>query len=126
MVTILRAYMMYKPLKTFTYLMLLPSGVGLIFILRYLYFVITGTSAGHVQSLILASTLLIMGFVTFVIGLVSDTIAANRRLLQDTQYHVRRAEYDALYMQQKMEKEAIRTYHVVDSGATHEEEQMHM
>ncbi len=38
-----------------------------------------------------------------------------------TQYHVRRAEYDALYMQQKMEKEAIRTYHVVDKAATHEE-----
>lgn len=72
MVTILRAYMMYKPLKTFTYLTLLPAGIGVIFILRYLYFVITGTSAGHVQSLILASTLLIMGFVTFVIGLVSD------------------------------------------------------
>ena len=126
MVTILRAYMMYKPLKTFTYLTLLPAGIGLIFILRYLYFVITGTSAGHVQSLILASTLLIMGFVTFVIGLVSDTIAANRRLLQDTQYHVRRAEYDALYMQQKMEKEAIRTYHVVDKAATHEEAQIRM
>ena len=126
MVTILRAYMMYKPLKTFTYLTLLPAGIGLIFILRYLYFVITGTSAGHVQSLILASTLLIMGFVTFVIGLVSDTIAANRRLLQDTQYHVRRAEYDALYMQQKMEKEAIRTYHVVDKTATHEEAQIRM
>ena len=47
-------------------------------------------------------------------------------LLQDTQYHVRRAEYDALYMQQKMEKEAIRTYHVVDSGATHEEAQIRM
>ena len=49
------------------------------------------------------------------IGLVSDTIAANRRLLQDTQYHVRRAEYDSLYMQQKMEKEATRTYHVVEN-----------
>ena len=117
--------MMYKPLKTFTYLMLLPAGIGIIFILRYFYFVITGTCAGHVQSLILASTLLIMGFLTFVIGLVSDTIAANRRLLQDTQYHVRRAEYDALYMQQKMEKEAIRTYHVVDKAA-HEEAQIRM
>ncbi len=68
---------------------------------------------------------MIMGFLTFVIGLVSDTIAANRRLLQDTQYHVRRAEYDALYMQQKMEKEAIRTYHVVDKAA-HEEAQIRM
>lgn len=43
------------------------------------------------------------------IGLVADVIAANRKLLQDTQYHARRAEYDAVYMQQKKEKETDRT-----------------
>lgn len=114
MVTILRAYMMYKPLKFFTFLMLPPITVGGVYILRYFYYVIKGTSAGHVQSLILACMLIIIGFLTFMIGLVADVISANRRLLQDTQYHVRRTEYDALYMQQKMEKEAVRTYHVVE------------
>lgn len=49
---------------------------------------------GHVQSLILACTLLIIGFITFVIGLLADTIAANRRILEDVQYHVRKLEYD--------------------------------
>lgn len=115
MVTILRAYMMYKPLKFFTFLMIPPTAVGSIYILRYFYYVLMGTSSGHVQSLILACMLIIIGFLTFMIGLVADVISANRRLLQDTQYHVRRAEYDALYMQQKMEKEAVRTYHVVDN-----------
>ncbi|MBQ7943073.1 MAG: glycosyltransferase family 2 protein [Lachnospiraceae bacterium] len=115
MVTILRAYMMYKPLKFFTYLMALPGVVGAAYILRYFYYVFMGTADGHVQSLILASMLIIIAFLTFTIGLVADVIAANRRLLQDTQYHVRRSEYDALYMQQKMEKEAVRTYHVVES-----------
>ena len=114
MVTILRAYMMYKPLKFFTFLMIPPAVIGGIYILRYFFYVLMGTSAGHVQSLILACMLLIIGFLTFMIGLIADVISANRRLLQDTQYHVRRAEYDALYMQQKMEKEAVRTYHVVD------------
>ena len=117
MVTILRAYMMYKPLKFFTFLMIPPIALGGIYILRYFYYVLMGTSAGHVQSLILACMLIIIGFLTFMIGLVADVISANRRLLQDTQYHVRRTEYDALYMQQKMEKEAVRTYHVVDSPA---------
>ena len=74
-------------------------------------------SGGHVQSLILACTLIIMGFLTFMIGLLADVIAAHRKLLQDTQYHARRAEYDALYLQQKMEKEAARTYRVVDREA---------
>lgn len=113
MVTILRAYMMYKPLKFFTFLMIPPAAVGLGFIIRYFVYAALGTANGHVQSLILACTLLIMGFLTFMIGLVSDVIAANRRLLQDTQYHTRRAEYDAIYAQLQFEQGAVRTYHVV-------------
>ena len=76
----------------------------------------------HLSSLILACTLLIMGFETFTIGLVSDVIAANRRLLQDTQYHTRRAEYDAIYAQLKLEQEPVRTYHVVSEKPQYEQE----
>ena len=117
MVTILRAYMMYKPLKCFTFLMLPPMVLGTGYILRFFWFVLKGTSAGHVQSLILACMLLIVGFLTFMIGLMADTLAANRRLLEDTQYHVRRAEYDALYERKKIEEEAVRTYRVVGEPA---------
>ena len=113
MITILRAYMMYKPLKCFSYLAVCPVGVGLLIGLRFLYFMALGKSGGHVQSLILACTLIIMGFLTFMIGLVADVIAANRKLLQDTQYHARRTEYDAIYLQLKMEREAVKTYQVV-------------
>ena len=121
MVTILRAYMMYKPLKFFTFLMLPPAIVGIVFIIRYFIYVTAGTANGHVQSLILACTLLIMGFVTFTIGLVSDVIAANRRLLQDTQYHTRRAEYDAIYAQIQLEQGPVRTYHVVSEKMQYDE-----
>lgn len=92
MLTILRAYMMYKPLKCFSLLSLAPILVGLIYIFRFLFFSIQGYGGGHVQSLILGSTLLIVGFLTFMIGLVADVISANRRILQDTQYHVRKME----------------------------------
>ena len=119
MITILRAYMMYKPLKCFTFLMLPPMALGIGYILRYFWFVFRGTATGHVQSLILACMLLIIGFLTFMIGLMADTLAANRRLLEDTQYHVRRTEYDALYLQQKVEKEAVRTYRVVGETQQH-------
>lgn len=97
MLTIIRAYMMYKPLKSFFFVSLPPILIGVGIGLRYLYFMAIGTAGGHVQSLILACTLIIMGFVTLVVGLLADVIAANRKLLEDTQYHVRRAEYDALY-----------------------------
>ena len=102
--TILRAYMMYKPLKCFTYLAALPTAIGLAIGFRFLYFMMVGRSGGHVQSLILGCTLILMGFLTFMIGLLADVIASNRKLLQDTQYHVRKLEYDALYKQQEMEQ----------------------
>ena len=101
MITILRAYMMYKPLKSFTYLASIPTAIGLLIGFRFLYYMALGNSAGHIQSLILGCTLIIIGFLTFMIGLVADVIASNRKLLQDTQYHVRRAEYEALYQQRE-------------------------
>ena len=108
--TILRAYMMYKPLKCFTYLAALPTAIGLAIGFRFIYFMMIDHSGGHVQSLILGCTLILMGFLTFMIGLVADVIASNRKLLQDTQYHVRKMEYDALYMQPKEEKEEKKNY----------------
>ena len=95
-VIILRAYMMYKPLKCFTYLSVPPVAVGLAIGMRFLYFLVTDGGGGHVQSLILVCTLIIIGFLTFMIGLVSDLLASNRRILTDTQYHVRRMEYEAI------------------------------
>lgn len=94
MVTILRAFMWYKPLYCFSVVALIPALIGLGIGIRFLVFFFTGMGNGHVQSLILACTLLIIGFITFVIGLLADTIAANRRILEDVQYHVRKLDYD--------------------------------
>lgn len=96
MLTIIRAYMMYKPLKCFTFLSIPPIAVGILIGLRFLLYMAMGQGSGHIQSLILACTLIIMGFVTIMIGLVADVIAANRKILEDTQYHVRKSEYDTL------------------------------
>jgi len=94
MLTILRAFMMYKPLFCFTLVALIPFLIGLGIGIRFLYYFFTTGGAGHIQSLILACTLMIMGFMTFVIGLQADIIASNRKLLEDIQYHLRRLEYD--------------------------------
>lgn len=103
-VIILRTYMMYKPLKAFTYMCVPPILVGLGIGIRFLYFYAAGNGSGHVQSLILACTLIIIGFLTFMIGLVSDLIASNRRILTDTQYHVKRMEYE---MMEESKKKAM-------------------
>lgn len=94
MVTIIRSFMMYKPLSFFGAMGSIIFLAGLILGIRFLVYFFGGNGAGHVQSLILASTLLLLGFQTFIIGLQADIIAANRKLLEDIQFHVRKLDYD--------------------------------
>lgn len=94
MLTIIRAFMMYKPLRFFTIIGSTIFLIGLILGIRFLVFVFMGQSGGHIQSLILASTLLLLGFQTFISGLQADLIASNRKLLEDIQERVRRLDYD--------------------------------
>ena len=96
MVTILRAYMMYKPLAFFATIGSIIFLLGALLGIRYIVFIFMGTAGGHVQSLILCSTLLLIGFQTIVIGLLADVISANRKMLEDIQYRVRKMEYDGV------------------------------
>lgn len=93
--TILRTYAMYEPLKVFATFGALLCLAGLAGVGRFLYFFAIGDGAGHVQSLVLSAALLIVGFQTFLIGLLADLIAANRRLLEEVLYRLRRAEAEA-------------------------------
>ena len=93
-VIILRAYMMYQPLKCFTYLSIPPMIGGLAIGIRFLWLIAAGYGYGHVQSLVLGCTLIMISVMTFTIGLVADLISANRKILTDTQYRVRRMEYE--------------------------------
>ena len=92
--TILRALMMYKPLYCFTIVAAVPSTIGIVIGIRFMIYYFAGKGNGHTQSLMLACTLLIIGFITFVIGMLADVISANRKILEDTQYHIRKAYYD--------------------------------
>ena len=92
-VTILRAFMMYNPLRFFGIVGGVLFGAGFLLGLRFLVFVLQGSGAGHVQSLILTSILLLMGVLTWVVGMLADITAANRKLLEDIQYRVRKLDY---------------------------------
>ena len=92
-VTILRAYTLYRPLRVFFYAGLGLLGLGLLLLLRFLYFYATGEGSGHVQSMILAAVLLIVGFQTWLIGLVADLISFNRKIMEEILYRVRKVEY---------------------------------
>jgi hypothetical protein len=58
--------------------------LGLALLARFLYFYFTHQSpAGHIQSLIVAVILVVVGVQVWVVGIVADLIAVNRRLLEE-------------------------------------------
>ena len=85
---------MYSPLRALGLLALVTLLIGLVPILRFLYFFAIGEGDGHVQSLILGSMFFILGYFTMVIAIISDLIASNRRLLELTLERVRRMEIE--------------------------------
>ena len=87
---ILRAFALYRPLRVFIPLGMLFFLAGFGLGVRFLYFYITESGLGHVQSLILAAILLIIGFQTLLIGLVADLVSSNRKILEEILYRVRK------------------------------------
>lgn len=93
--TILRAYTMYRPLRVFTAVGVLMILAGLVPGIRFLYyFIVNQGAAGHIQSLILAAVLSIIGFQVLLIGLLADLVGFNRTILEEVLYRLRRLELE--------------------------------
>ena len=87
--TIIRSYTMYRPLRVFFTAGMIVFLLGLALVVRFLVYYFQGQGSGHVQSLILAAVLLIVGFQTWLIGLVADLVGKNRRLMEEVLWRVR-------------------------------------
>ncbi len=94
-VTIVRIFVIYRPFRFFGSLGAVLFTAGLLIGARFLYFYATGNGGGHVQSLILASVLLGMGFQTVLVAFLADLLSANRKMLEDVRYKLNRAADDA-------------------------------
>ncbi len=88
-VTIIRIFVVYKAFRFFMTVGLFVFCLGLLASLRFLYYYTTAAGAGHIQSLILASILLAIGFQTMLTAFLADLLAVNRRLIEDVQYRVK-------------------------------------
>ena len=88
LVTILRVFVIYRPLTLFMWASAVLGAVGLALGVRYLTFLATGNGGGHVQSLILAALCIMLGAMSFMIGLVADLIATNRKLMEQVDFRL--------------------------------------
>ncbi len=82
-VTIVRIFLIYRPLKTFLTLSAIFGAGFLIVSTRYLYFFMIGEGEGHIQSLLLAAILATASFMSFSIAVIADLLSVNRALLED-------------------------------------------
>ena len=87
--TIIRSYTMYRPLRVFSTVGTIFFLTGLALVVRFLVFYFQGIGGGHIQSLVLAAVLLIVGFQTWLIGLLADLVGKNRRLMEEVLWRVR-------------------------------------
>jgi glycosyltransferase involved in cell wall biosynthesis len=89
-ISILRFYTMYRPLRVFMTMGATLVLAGLLLGLRYLSFYILGPGpGGHTQSLILMAILIIVGFQVCMIGLIAELVRLNRKMIEEALYRVR-------------------------------------
>ena len=92
-VTIVRIFVVYKAFRFFMSVGIFVFSLGLLGGARYLYYLFSDSGAGHIQSLILSSILLGIGFQTMLTAFLADLLAVNRRLMEDVQYRVKKLNY---------------------------------
>lgn len=80
--TIVRIFVIYRPFRFFAIIGLILFGLGFLLGARFLYYYLTGYGGGHIQSLVLASVLLGMGFQVIMVAFVTDLLASYRVLLE--------------------------------------------
>ena len=85
-ITIVRIFIIYRPFRFFGMAGAILFGLGFLIGLRFLWYYLNGDGDGHIQSLILASVMLGMGFQTLLVAFVADLLAANRKLLEDIRF----------------------------------------
>ena len=86
--TMLRIFVVYRPFRFFITIGGTVFAVGVILGLRFLALLVFGGGGGHVQSLILASILLGIGFQTMLTAFLADLLAVNRTLMEEIEYRI--------------------------------------
>jgi glycosyltransferase involved in cell wall biosynthesis len=92
-VAIFRVYTLYEPLRVFLAAAAVAALIGAVIWTRFLYFYFfSDNPGGHIQSLILGSTLFIVAVQLAALGVIGDILAGTRVLQQRALERVRRIE----------------------------------
>lgn len=90
--TMVRMFIIYRPFRFFAIIGGALFALGLVIWGRFLFYYLSDKGAGHIQSLLFAAILMIIGFQTVMLGVIADLLAINRKLVEDVQIRVKKLE----------------------------------
>jgi glycosyltransferase involved in cell wall biosynthesis len=93
---IVRAYIMYKPYVIFSAFAALFGVLGLVPFVRYAVLKAVGDDGNHIQSLLVGAVLLVMSFLSVIVGIIGDLLRTNRALIEDQLEHTKKMRFGAL------------------------------
>jgi glycosyltransferase involved in cell wall biosynthesis len=93
LLTIFRVFVTYRPMFVFFWLATILAIPGLAVTARFIYHYAHGQGDGHIQSLVLASLMIILAALAGMFGLLADLIATNRKLLERAHRQLREAQH---------------------------------
>lgn len=91
---IVRSYLMFKPHRVLGWIAAVLGVVGLVPLIRFLIYAAMGVSRGHIQSLVLGSSMTVGALITVTILIVADLQRTNRVLLEDSLERLKRLQYE--------------------------------
>lgn len=90
---ITRSFLMFKPYVILGWLGALMLVAGLVPFIRFFVFWLQGEGAGHVQSLIFGSAMLVGGLLSLALLIIADLLRTNRVLLEDQLERIKELQY---------------------------------
>ena len=92
LVTVVRMFMIYRPFRFFVLIGGFLLFIGALFWIRFIGLYFMGMGNGNIQSLILSSVFIVIGFQTAVLGVIAELLGINRKLAEDIQIRVKKLE----------------------------------
>jgi glycosyltransferase involved in cell wall biosynthesis len=94
--TIVRIFMVYRPMRFFAIVGCFPLGMGAFLWMRWLWlFFLDDPTRARAPSLIVAAVLILVGVQLWILGLLADLLSVNRKMLEDIQLRLRRSDVNA-------------------------------
>lgn len=93
-INIVRNIVLFRPMRFFGINAFIFFIVGIIPIIRWLYFYSIGQGQGHIQSILLGGVLILLSFNSLMLGMLGSSLGWSRKVTEDALYMLKKIELD--------------------------------